>query len=64
MMMPVMNGHQLIVALRKINPNVKIIASSGLIDKHLADDETGLYGFLSKPYTAEKLLHHKNSFRN
>ena len=58
MMMPIMNGHQLIIALRKINPQIKIIASSGLIDKHQAgeDGETGINGFLSKPYSTEKLL--------
>lgn len=52
MMMPIMDGNQLISALRKISPTVKIIASSGLIDKPNVE----VNSFLEKPYTAESLL--------
>ncbi len=57
MMMPVMDGHASIRAIRKINPEVKIIAVSGLAEKDKLEkvaDYTD--AFLSKPYTAEKLL--------
>ncbi len=57
MMMPVMDGHASIRAIRKINPEVKIIAVSGLAEKeklkNIADYSNA---FLPKPYTAERLL--------
>jgi CheY-like chemotaxis protein len=57
MMMPVMDGQASIRAVRKINPEVKIIAVSGLAEKdkikNVADHANA---FLPKPYTAEKLL--------
>ena len=57
MMMPVMDGCASIRAVRKINPEVKIIAVSGLAEKdklkNVADHANA---FLPKPYTAEKLL--------
>ncbi|CAG0957932.1 MAG: PAS domain S-box protein [Candidatus Methanoperedens sp.] len=57
-MMPVMDGHASIRAIHKINPEVKVIAVSGLAD----NDAHGKFGssqakaFLSKPYTAHRLL--------
>src|SRR5581483_6375192 len=58
MMMPYMDGPATIRALRKMDPRVRIIASSGLAgDGKLAEAaNTGVKMFLSKPYTAEKLL--------
>jgi two-component system cell cycle sensor histidine kinase/response regulator CckA len=58
MMMPIMDGHHLIITLRKMNPNVKIIASSGIIDilKMEESGENGVNGYVEKPYTAEKLM--------
>lgn len=57
MMMPVMDGNALIVALRNINPDVKIIASSGLIEKpKLSGEGQPVNGFIEKPYTADNLL--------
>ncbi len=58
MMMPIMDGHHLIITLRKMDPNVKIIASSGLIDKPKisGSNQKAVNGFIDKPYTAEKLL--------
>jgi CheY-like chemotaxis protein len=57
MMMPVMDGAKLVHTLRKINPSLKIIGSSGLIDKRDGNSkELGLNDFLLKPYTAEDLL--------
>ena len=58
MMMPYMDGPATIRALRKLNPSVRIIASSGLTENaRMAEASTaGVKTFLSKPYTAEKLL--------
>jgi PAS domain S-box-containing protein len=58
MMMPLMDGPATIRALRKINPQVKIVASSGLSEGERAAEaaELGVKTFLPKPYTAERLL--------
>jgi PAS domain S-box-containing protein len=57
-MMPVMDGTAAILALKKIKPDVKIIAASGLGSKgHFTPPpKSSIQGFLSKPYTAEKVL--------
>ncbi len=58
MMMPYMDGPATIRALQKLNPQVRVIASSGLTDNTRASEaaSAGVKIFLSKPYTAEKLL--------
>ncbi len=58
MMMPYMDGPATIRALRRLDPNVKIIATSGLkADDKIAEvAQLGVKIFLPKPYTAEKLL--------
>ena len=58
MVMPYLDGAATIRALRKLDPAVKIIASSGLAanDKLFEDSAVGVRDFLSKPYSAEKLL--------
>jgi len=58
MMMPYMDGPAAIRALQKLNPQVKIIAASGLKmnGKSAEAASAGVKTFLSKPYTAEKLL--------
>ncbi|HMC28915.1 MAG TPA: PAS domain S-box protein [Verrucomicrobiae bacterium] len=58
MLMPFMDGPTTIRVLRKIDPKVKIIAASGLMDSDKVKDATGMdnISFLMKPYTAEKLL--------
>ncbi len=57
-MMPVMDGTAAILVLRKINPDVKIIAASGLTAREQikTPSESDVQAFLTKPYTAEKLL--------
>jgi PAS domain S-box-containing protein len=57
-MMPVMDGTAAILALMKINPDVKIIAASGLTARVQveAPPDPHVQAFLTKPYTAEKLL--------
>jgi len=58
MLMPHMDGPATIRVLKRIDPSVKIIAASGLMDVEKVKDATGLthIAFLMKPYTAEKLL--------
>jgi PAS domain S-box-containing protein len=58
MIMPFMDGPSTIRVLRKIDPHVKIIAASGLLDNEKVKDATGMdqIAFLMKPYSAEKLL--------
>ncbi len=57
-MMPVMDGHASIKAIRRINPGARIIATSGLSEKDKLMKATGtdIKAFLPKPYTAEQLL--------
>jgi PAS domain S-box-containing protein len=58
MMMPYLDGAATIRALQKINPQVRIIASSGLTEngRNIEAANAGVKLFLSKPYTAERLL--------
>jgi CheY-like chemotaxis protein len=57
-MMPVMDGHALVRALRQLSPRVKIIAASGLESVGSGTNLTieGANKFLPKPYTAKALL--------
>ena len=59
MLMPFMDGPATIRVLKKMDPNIKIIAASGLMDSDKVKDATGMdnIAFLMKPFTAEKLLH-------
>jgi PAS domain S-box-containing protein len=58
MMMPVMNGTNVIRVLSRINPAIKVVAASGLAVNGSWDSAPGLNikHFLTKPYTAEALL--------
>jgi PAS domain S-box-containing protein len=58
MMMPVMDGLALIAALRRIDPDVRVIASSGLnANGNVARvAHADVKHFLAKPYSAEELL--------
>ena len=58
MMMPVMDGPATIQVLMKLNPQIKIIAASGIsANAHVAKAAgAGVTNFLPKPYTAETLL--------
>ncbi|HVU26620.1 MAG TPA: PAS domain-containing protein [Verrucomicrobiae bacterium] len=57
-LMPVMNGEATIRALKHINPNVKIIAASGLKSDPAPDTihELGVRHFIAKPFTASAIL--------
>lgn len=56
--MPYMDGMAMTRALRKINPNLKVIATSGLTTNEQTAEMQSLNvnAFLPKPYTAENLL--------
>lgn len=58
MMMPVLDGPATIQVLRKMNPDVRVIAVSGLATNAQAAQAAGLgvKVFLAKPYTADALL--------
>lgn len=58
MAMPIMDGPALILALRTINPAVRIIGSSGLTSHEGVARATGagVTQFVPKPYTARTLL--------
>lgn len=58
MAMPNMDGLAAIRVLKKLNPSLKIIAVSGLSspDQMSEINALGVSAFLSKPFTAEKLL--------
>lgn len=58
MAMPIMDGPSMIVALKSIDPNVRIVGSSGLKEnEHLAKAVgAGVTHFVPKPYSAETIL--------
>jgi PAS domain S-box-containing protein len=58
MMMPGMDGSSTIITLRRMNPQVQIIAMSGLVvNWTIAQKRSlGIQKFLSKPFTAQVLL--------
>jgi two-component system cell cycle sensor histidine kinase/response regulator CckA len=57
-MMPEMDGLIAMRTLRKINPNIKLIAVSGVATQEKATiaKEIGSQAFLAKPYRTEELL--------
>ena len=58
MAMPYMDGLAMIRALKRINPNVEVIAMSGLMNpEQTAELENlGVSSYLAKPFTADALL--------
>ncbi len=58
LMMPVMDGSVTIQVLQRINPDVKIIAGSGLAPEgtSIRMKELGVRHFLPKPYTTQDVL--------
>ena len=59
MVMPVMDGLATIAALKAVNPEIKIVGSSGLaLDGYEVEaTKAGVRYFIPKPYTAETMLH-------
>jgi len=66
MMMPSMDGPMTIRMLQKFDPEVKIIAVSGLVSGYepLEKNSIGIQTFLPKPYTAEELLKNLQTILN
>lgn len=59
MMMPIMDGPTCIRVIRRLRPNLPIIAASGLAANSQAPQQLtdlGVNGFLVKPYASESLL--------
>ena len=58
MMMPVMDGREMIRRISRINPAVRIIATSGVASNMAPPNPAleNIRNFLPKPYTAEALL--------
>lgn len=58
MTMPVYDGEETFRELRRINPNVKVILSSGYSEQDIMDRFVGkgLAGFIQKPYVLSNLL--------
>jgi CheY-like chemotaxis protein len=52
MLMPGMDGHDTFFALKELDPNVKVLLSSGYVSEEDARDvlNAGAAGFLQKPY--------------
>ncbi|MCX7935248.1 MAG: response regulator, partial [Planctomycetota bacterium] len=57
MIMPKRSGHETFVALRKINPKVKVLITSGysLAEEAKQVMDEGAVGFLQKPFRCEEL---------
>ncbi|MEW6730466.1 MAG: response regulator [Acidobacteriota bacterium] len=56
MMMPNLDGPATAKILHKIDPTVKIISGSGFMASTKTVPDTNIQAFLTKPYTADKLL--------
>jgi CheY-like chemotaxis protein len=58
MMMPVMDGSAVVEAIRKLDPNIAVIAVSGmpLDGEILKQKKLAVQGFLRKPYSSDRLL--------
>jgi two-component system, cell cycle sensor histidine kinase and response regulator CckA len=58
MVMPSMDGASVVRRLKQIDPDVNIVAISGLVFKDWMAESLGssVKAFLSKPYTTEELL--------
>ncbi|MDQ6970609.1 MAG: response regulator [Mariprofundus sp.] len=59
MTMPNMDGVACFAALRRINPDIKVILSSGYNEHEATSRFTGkgLAGFIQKPYSPDQLMH-------
>ena len=58
MMMPGMDGAETIAALKRIDPDVRVVAASGLMtdERMLRASAAGAVAFLRKPFSAESML--------
>jgi two-component system cell cycle sensor histidine kinase/response regulator CckA len=58
LIMPGMGGEECLVKLRKIDPNVRILVSSGYYREGVAKEviESGARSFIHKPYDSQRML--------
>jgi two-component system cell cycle sensor histidine kinase/response regulator CckA len=59
MVMPAMDGASLIATLHRDHPNMRVIATSGIVSAqrgNVVDGDVGTQHFLAKPYTADSLM--------
>lgn len=58
MMMPFLDGGGMIRAIRRLNPQIKVIATSGLTanEKIVEHGDLSVQAFINKPFTADKLI--------
>jgi PAS domain S-box-containing protein len=58
MVMPKMGGHETYLKMRAINPDAKVLLSTGYSQKGKAQDilDSGVMGFIQKPYRLNALL--------
>ncbi len=57
LMMPILDTKTIVLTLQKMNPNVQIIAMSGLAPSEaIVSDSNSIQGFLGKPFTVYELL--------
>lgn len=63
-MMPIMNGIEVIKLIRTMNPEAKIIAMSGMVEKDMQEEIkiSNVQGLLKKPFSAENLLNTLHQF--
>jgi len=63
MVMPVMSGYEALTELTKLNPELKIMMTSGLYSKNLIEDvlKAGARDFIEKPYSMAQLSWKLNS---
>jgi CheY-like chemotaxis protein len=61
--MPVMNGRDTLIAIRKILPSVPAIISSGYSDDEISEEMAGIdvSGVIHKPYRQESMIAALNS---
>lgn len=56
LVMPYMDGLALLRALQKMDPSIRVIAMSGMLQDHQLAIQIGAWAFLHKPFTASTLL--------
>jgi two-component system, cell cycle sensor histidine kinase and response regulator CckA len=54
--MPDLDSQTVILTLKRMNADVRIIAMSGLLDDEQLSSHTEVSAFLAKPFTARELL--------
>jgi PAS domain S-box-containing protein len=62
--MPGMNGRETLQRLRQINPDVRVVLTSGYTEEDIVDMFAGIpyIGFMQKPYPANKLVEQIRKF--